>query len=159
MLNLKRTSAMACAQLRRNAPTRSRILSTKNLSTESCQPHIWVQNRQFTQSTVVAYARKASQDRNSINRESLEYSRSGSDDKTAALDDAAFNPDITDPDSQKKKAGEDSVSTFSHKPCDPFSPRCGWNPLQLAIFWCQASQILVKHAASYGGFWVLNYAH
>lgn len=123
MLNLTRTSAMACAQLRRNAPTHSRILSTKSLSTESCQPHIWAQNRQFTQSTVVAYARKDSQDRNSINRESLEYSRSGSDDKTAALDDAAFNPDITDPDSQKKKAGEDSVSTFSHKQCDLFLPK------------------------------------
>ncbi len=115
MLNLTRTSAMACAQLRRNAPTYSRILSIKTSSTESCQPRVLGQNRQFTQSTVVAYARKDSQDRNSINRESLEYSRSGSDDKTAALDDAAFNPDITDPDSQKKKAGKDSVSKFSHK--------------------------------------------
>jgi hypothetical protein len=67
-------------------------------------------NRQFSQSTTFACPRKDSQDRNSINTESTEYSKSGSDDQAAALDDAAFNPDITDPEPEGEKAGQDSVS-------------------------------------------------
>ena len=72
--------------------------------------YVPVRSRQFSQSTAYSYPRKDSQDRNSINRESTEYSRSGSDDQTAEIDGAAFNPDLTDPDSQKRKTGAADVS-------------------------------------------------
>ena len=47
-----------------------------------------------------------------MNTESTEYSKSGSDDETAGKDDAAFNPDLTNPDTQKKKTGEADVSVI-----------------------------------------------
>ena len=53
-----------------------------------------------------AYARKGSQDKDSIDRESTEYSKSGTDDGTAEQDQAAFDPSITDPTGEKKKAGQ-----------------------------------------------------
>ena len=62
--------------------------------------------RPFHSTPTSLYARKASQDKDSINRESYEYSRSGTDDQTAAESDAAFNPDVTDPQAEQKRAGE-----------------------------------------------------
>ena len=53
-----------------------------------------------------AYARKGSQDKDSIDRESTEYSKSGTDDSTAEQDQAAFDPSVTDPTGEKKKAGQ-----------------------------------------------------
>ena len=41
-----------------------------------------------------------------MNTEATEYSKSATDDEGARHDDAAFNPDITDPQAQKDKAGE-----------------------------------------------------
>lgn len=41
----------------------------------------------------------------------MEYARSGSDDQAAAMGDAAFDPDMTSPEEQKKAAGE-GVSGF-----------------------------------------------
>ena len=41
-----------------------------------------------------------------MNTEATEYSKSATDDEGARHDDAAFNPDITDPQQQKDKAGE-----------------------------------------------------
>lgn len=54
----------------------------------------------------LAYPRKDSQDKDSINTEATEYSKSATDDEGARHDDAAFNPDITDPQQQKDKAAE-----------------------------------------------------
>ncbi len=62
--------------------------------------------RQFSQSTRLAYPRKDAQDKDSMNTEATEYSKSATDDEGARHDDAAFNPDITDPQQQKDKAGE-----------------------------------------------------
>jgi len=43
----------------------------------------------------------------------MEYAKSGSDDQAAAMGDAAFDPDKTSPEEQKKAAGEgDGVSSF-----------------------------------------------
>lgn len=52
------------------------------------------------------YPRKDSQDKDSINTEATEYSKSATDDESARQEDAAFNPDITDPQESKEKAGE-----------------------------------------------------
>lgn len=111
MLNSMCKSAMARAQLSPHFLPCTRMLSTKKLPWNSSHPHISVRSRQFSQSTAFSYPRKDSQDRNSIDREATEYTRSGSDDQTAAMDDAAFNPDLTDPDSQKKKTGAEDVSS------------------------------------------------
>lgn len=63
-------------------------------------------HRQFSQSIRLAYPRKDSQDKDSMNTEATEYSKSATDDEGARQEDAAFNPDITDPQEQKDVAGE-----------------------------------------------------
>ncbi|KAL8933999.1 MAG: hypothetical protein Q9211_005463 [Gyalolechia sp. 1 TL-2023] len=45
-------------------------------------------------------------DKDSIEREATEYSKSGTDDASAGQDDAAFDPDVTDPEEQKNKVGD-----------------------------------------------------
>ncbi len=62
--------------------------------------------RQFSQSIRFTYPRKDSQDKDSINTEATEYSKSATDDEGARQEDVAFNPDITDPQKQKDKAGD-----------------------------------------------------
>ena len=82
------------------------------LSAINQQPHYQSQSlvpqthRQFSQSTRLAYPRKDSQDKDSINTEATEYSKSATDDEGARQQDAAFNPDITDPQQQKDVAGK-----------------------------------------------------
>ncbi|KAI9818841.1 MAG: hypothetical protein M1827_007662 [Pycnora praestabilis] len=66
--------------------------------------------RQFHPSTPTTYARKDSQDKDSINTESTEYSKSGSDAGSAQQDEAAFDPKQTDPVEQKDTAGEGTGS-------------------------------------------------
>ncbi len=63
---------------------------------------------------------KNSQDRESINTESTEYSKSSTDDSAAGQDKAAFDPKVTKPETAKKVAGEgNGVSlaflAFQHK--------------------------------------------
>ena len=49
-----------------------------------------------------------------MNVEATETSKSATDDESARQEDAAFNPDITDPQEQHEKAGEGSgVSTHT----------------------------------------------
>lgn len=68
--------------------------------------------RPISTSSQLAYPRKDSQDKDSINTEATEYSKSGTDDEGARQEDAAFDPNITDPQEQKGKAGEGTgVST------------------------------------------------
>ena len=62
--------------------------------------------RPFSEATSLAFPRKDSQHKDSINTEATEYSKSATDDESARQSDAAFNPDITDPEQQKDKAGE-----------------------------------------------------
>lgn len=68
----------------------------------------------FHSAARLTYPRAGSQDKDSINRESQEYAKGGTDDQVAAMDDAAFNPEKTSPEEQKKTAGgESGVSGFS----------------------------------------------
>lgn len=69
-------------------------------------------HRPFSHSTRLSFPRKDSQDKDSINREATEYAKSGTDDQTAAIEDAAFDPSKTDPEEQLQTAGAKSgVST------------------------------------------------
>src|SRR5450755_1438948 len=52
------------------------------------------------------YPRKDSQDREPMNTDATEYSKSGSDDASAQQEEAAFDPDKTSPQEEKKEAGE-----------------------------------------------------
>ena len=58
-----------------------------------------------------AYPRKDTQDRESINTDATEYSKSGSDDNAAQQDRAAFEPGRTDPEEAMHEAGK-GVSTI-----------------------------------------------
>lgn len=80
--------------------------------------HCFVQTRRsvnrtrlFSSTPLVNYPRKDSQDKDSINTEATEYSKSATDDESARQQDAAFNPDVTQPQKEKHVAGEgNSVS-------------------------------------------------
>lgn len=90
-------------------PCRFQVLSlTRVCNIPRCQPSTVGTpiHRQFSQSFKFAYPRKDSQDKDSINTEATEYSKSSTDDQGAREEDAAFDPDITDPQEQKDKAGE-----------------------------------------------------
>jgi hypothetical protein len=65
--------------------------------------------RPFSQTPLSRFPRKDSQDRESINTEATEYSKSGTDDGAAKQDGAAFDPNITDPKKEEKVAGEGEV--------------------------------------------------
>ena len=94
--------------LRRTAPIYAR-LSVFNL-----QAHQTATSRSFFQSTFVAYPRKDSQDKDSLQPEASENSKSGTDDAAASQEEAAFDPDQTSPQQEKDTAGKgEGVSTAS----------------------------------------------
>ncbi|TAQ89364.1 hypothetical protein B7494_g2325 [Chlorociboria aeruginascens] len=62
--------------------------------------------RAFSHSMPAKYPRKDSQDRNSINTEATEGSKSGTDDEAARQEDAAFNPEKTAPEEEKRVGGK-----------------------------------------------------
>lgn len=62
--------------------------------------------RQLHQSSLLRLPRKNSQDKDSINTEATEYSKSGTDDDAARNKEAAFDPNQTAPMEEKEKAGE-----------------------------------------------------
>ena len=91
---------------RLRAPSHTRIATVKQQA-RFLQPLPGIPaQRQFSQTLPSALPRKDSQDKDSINREPTEYSKSATDDEGARQEEAAFNPDITDPQQQMDKAGE-----------------------------------------------------
>ncbi|KAL8930743.1 MAG: hypothetical protein Q9208_000284 [Pyrenodesmia sp. 3 TL-2023] len=82
-----------------HASVRQQLLSSSKASKSPT-------SRSFSQSPCIGYPRKDSQDKDSINRESVEYSKSGTDDASAGQEDTAFDPSTTDPGEQKDKVGE-----------------------------------------------------
>ena len=91
---------------RLRVPSHTRISAIKAQLRPNARLGTAPARRHFSQSTCLAYPRKDSQDKDSINTEATEYSKSATDDEGARQDDAAFNPDITDPQQQKDKAGQ-----------------------------------------------------
>lgn len=67
----------------------------------------FVRIRQFHRTQLVT-ARKSSQDKDSINRDSIEYTRSGTDEQISRLDEAAYDPNSASPEEQQKKAAAGS---------------------------------------------------
>ncbi|KAF1823837.1 uncharacterized protein K489DRAFT_318078 [Dissoconium aciculare CBS 342.82] len=64
------------------------------------------------------YARKDTQDRESMNVDPNEYSKSGGDGKTARASDVAFSKEDTRPEQALKKAGKETEGTNSSNPLD-----------------------------------------
>ena len=72
-------------------------------------------SRPFCHTSRYNHPRKDSQDKDSINTEATEYSKSATDDESARQEDAAFDPSVTDPQEQKDLAGKGhKVETQSH---------------------------------------------
>ena len=72
--------------------------------------------RHFSRQAWLAYPRKDSQDKDSINTDATEYSKSGTDDAAAQQEEAAFDPEKTDPVEQKEHAGKgEGVSASTAK--------------------------------------------
>lgn len=83
--------------------------------------------RPFSQSTLRSFPRKDSQDKDSINTEATEYSKSGTDDQSAsATENTAFDPKTTSPEAEHRQAnrevGGDEVSFLLAS----FGFWCGW---------------------------------
>lgn len=102
---------MARAHLRKSVPTHTRIASIRREPRPAIGLLVPSEKRQFSRLTWLALPRKDSQDRDSIDRESTEYSKSGTDDEAAGLDQAAFDPNTTEPGAEKKAAGKVSTCT------------------------------------------------
>ncbi len=98
---------------RLRAPSHTRIASVKASIRSHAKAFTPYTHRQFSQSTLLEYPRKDTQDKDSINTEATEYSKSATDDEGARQEDAAFDPDITDPQEAKDVAGKNrGVSIF-----------------------------------------------
>lgn len=102
---------MARAHLRKSVPTHTRIASIRQQPRPAICLVVSSEKRNFSRLTWLALPRKDSQDRESIDRESTEYSKSGTDDEAAGLDQAAFDPNTTEPGAEKNAAG--NVSTYT----------------------------------------------
>lgn len=110
---------MARTRLRHSVPPHTRISTIKQQSRPHPAMLIFSEKRYFSKSNQLCYPRKDSQDRESINTDATEYSKSATDDEAARNDDASFNPNLTDPEAQKTRASENnqvSVHIFS-LPC------------------------------------------
>ena len=107
---------------RLRAPSHTRI-STVKQQARSQQPLLGISaHRQFSQTLSFALPRKDSQDKDSINTEATEYSKSATDDEGAKQEEAAFNPDITDPQQAKNKAGEGTGEGTVSRSSPPLRP-------------------------------------
>ncbi|KAI9835950.1 MAG: hypothetical protein M1819_001848 [Sarea resinae] len=78
--------------------------------------------RPFHASSRSCHPRKDDQDRNSINTESTEYSKTGSDAESAHMDDAAYNPKKTDPGSELHSADKESGAEPNPLDVSPANP-------------------------------------
>lgn len=116
---------------RLRAPSHTRISTVKQRA-RSQQPLFSLPaHRQFSQTLSFALPRKDSQHKDSINTEATEYSKSATDDEGARQEDAAFNPDITDPQEQKHKAGEGTGEGTVSKSSPHARRGCFWAARQL----------------------------
>lgn len=96
-------------RLQKSYPTSPRIASVRKLH----------------QTKALAYPRKDSQHKDSINTEATEYSKSGTDDQAAREEDAAFDPKKTSPEEEHETAGTNSaVSQEPPRVHDLFTSFC-----------------------------------
>lgn len=81
------------------------------LTTRARAPLV-VASRPFSQ-VPARFARKDTQDKDSLKPEPNEYSKSGSDDAAAAVEQAAFDPNQTRPETEQATADKESGSDVS----------------------------------------------
>ncbi|KAM0707927.1 hypothetical protein Q7P35_004576 [Cladosporium inversicolor] len=79
------------------------------LTTRASRGPLVVASRPFSQSPI-SLARKDTQDKDSLKPEPNEYSKSGSDDAAAAVEQAAFDPSQTRPEQEQATAEKESGS-------------------------------------------------
>lgn len=95
--------AMPQYRLRTTCPRATRIATIRAATASNSQA------RSLHASRVALGATKEDHmDRSRLNPTSTEYSKSGSDDKSAAMQDAAFNPNKTSPESEFETAEQES---------------------------------------------------
>jgi len=82
-----------------------RLATRRSVAPLSFRPAL-LAKRQFSQTALQSYPRVGSQDKDSIDTEATEYSKSGTDDGAARQEDAAFNPNKTGPEDEKNTAGD-----------------------------------------------------
>jgi hypothetical protein len=82
------------------------------LTTTRARAPLIVASRPFSQAPV-RLARKDTQDKDSLKPEPNEYSKSGSDDAAAAVEQAAFDPNQTRPEQEQATAEKESGSEVS----------------------------------------------
>ena len=84
-------------------------------------------------------ARKDAQDRESIDRSSIEYSRSGTDSSVAQNEEASFDPKTTRPEQELEKAGEGNEVSYTSLrlhlfcPLIAFAVRLPWDRVMLCL--------------------------
>jgi len=90
------------------APLNLLRLSARRVThqTRPLYPSLTLQIRPLHQTSLRGLPRKGSQDKDSIDTEATEYTKSGTDDEAAHQDEAAFDPNKTSPENMKEKAGE-----------------------------------------------------
>jgi len=77
--------------------------------------------RHLHQGPISLSSKKGTHDKDEINPESNEYSKSGSDHEAAQMDDPSFNPKRTSPEKQKSKAGDvsEGANPLEVSPANP----------------------------------------
>jgi len=81
-----------------------------------------LQTRVFSKTSFAAFPRKDSQDKDSINTEATEYTKSGTDDASARQEEAAFDPKNTDPQKEKDIAGDGNEKSGNPLDVSPANP-------------------------------------
>ena len=82
------------------------------LTTRGSRAPLVAASRPFSQAPI-RLARKDTQDKDSLKPEPNEYSKSGSDDAAAAVEQAAFDPNQTRPEQEQATAAKESGSEVS----------------------------------------------
>lgn len=95
--------------------TRSLRTTTQSVRVRPCQPRVY-QLQPFSTTIPSPYPRKGAEDKDSINRESTEYTRSGTDDATAN-DPEAFDPSTTSPKSERDEGTKVSKDVENTHAC------------------------------------------
>ncbi|TKA70245.1 hypothetical protein B0A49_05315 [Cryomyces minteri] len=88
--------------------TARRFLSPSLTRSTPFRPSLALAPRSFHSSRRALYPSKDSQDKDSVVPKSTEYSKSGSDDASAATEDAAFDPNTTRPEQEQGQAEAES---------------------------------------------------
>jgi len=84
----------------------------RSILTTRARAPLVVASRPFSQAPA-RFARKDTQDKDSLKPEPNEYSKSGSDDAAAAVEKAAFDPSQTRPEQEHASAAKESGSDVS----------------------------------------------